>query len=337
MKLTSKFISSELQHGTPEWHQARRNSIGASEIGAIMGLSPYTPAAKIFYIKLGLLPEEEIQNSAVYWGHALEGLIAQSWACHTGEENSYLKGEKKRDIIPVQGYYTTEEHKFITATPDLMSTGFTLNYNEGSIERVPTDKLFPVEIKSISGYSLNQWEAGVPVYYMAQIHAQMMCTNSDYAELAMLKDGRELLIYPIYRNPELCELIIAKCTEFWDRISKARELMKDGVTEEVMSKIASLEPEPEGTPAYGAFLKLKFKVEDKRRIATPEEENLMMSYLQAHSLETQAATSKLDARNKLLRSAEDYSVLNGQNAIMTNRPSGEESKKSYFSIKLIKK
>jgi putative phage-type endonuclease len=336
--MNSVFVNSELVHGSPEWKAARQAFIGASEIGSIMQLSPYTPAAKTFYVKLGLMPEEEITNEAVHWGHSLESLIAEAWQYHTGEDKSYLKKVVQRYCKPVKGYFTIKEYPFIASTPDRMFSGFKLKYDtDGNMEHIKTDLNFPLEIKSISKYSADQWESGIPIYFLAQIHGQMMTTGTDYAELAMLIDGRDLQIYPIYRSKELCELIIAKCVDFWDKVTKAKELMKDGITEEIMSKLSSLEPAPEATPAYLDFVKAKFKVDvEKKRVATPEEEQLMFSYLRALEMEGQAAESKLDARNKLLRLAEDYSQLSTSKVKMVNLPVSADRAKPYFSIKPVK-
>ena len=178
MKTTSIFVPSLLEVGTKEWHENRRNYITASECGAIMQLSPFTPAAKIFYLKLGLLQDDELQNEAVHWGRQLENLIINDWQSHTGEEKSYLKKEKQREAERIQGYYTTKEYPFLASTPDAIFSQFSLKIlPDGNIERTPMSEYCPLEVKSISQWSAGQWQAGIPPFYLCQITLQMICQN----------------------------------------------------------------------------------------------------------------------------------------------------------------
>ena len=53
----SKFELVELEQGTPEWHALRKNSIGASDIPVIMGLSPWQTPYELWARKLGLMEQ----------------------------------------------------------------------------------------------------------------------------------------------------------------------------------------------------------------------------------------------------------------------------------------
>jgi predicted phage-related endonuclease len=81
----SVFIESNLKPGSTEWLANRKNFIGASELGSIMGLSPYLCSAELFHRKLGLMPDNGIENNFVYWGHSLESVIATAWEAYNGE------------------------------------------------------------------------------------------------------------------------------------------------------------------------------------------------------------------------------------------------------------
>jgi predicted phage-related endonuclease len=231
---------------------------------------------------------------------------------------------------------------FLTATPDRMCKaslgGFKVFIDDdGNMQHEPTDKDFPIEIKTISGYASDLWSGGIPISYLCQIHCQMICTNTDYAELCLLKDGRTLEIYPVHRSEELVDMIIAKATDFFNKLTEARELLKGGVTDEVMKQISMLEPAAEGSEAYSEFLKKKFNIEDKTRVATQDEVLLMKNYLRASQLEKQAVDSKLDLKNKLLACAEEFMQLTSDEVSMVNKPKSEQQARAYFSIKLNKK
>lgn len=65
--------------GSPEWHHARRNGLGGSEIAAVLGLSPYESRFTLHHRKAGLAgPQEE--NSEMEWGKRLEPVIADKFA-----------------------------------------------------------------------------------------------------------------------------------------------------------------------------------------------------------------------------------------------------------------
>lgn len=78
------------------WHEWRRGGIGASDIPAISGLSPWATPLSVYLRKRGELPEEP-ENDAMRWGKLLEPIItaeferanpglyvvgAQSWCEH---------------------------------------------------------------------------------------------------------------------------------------------------------------------------------------------------------------------------------------------------------------
>lgn len=65
--------------GTPEWHAARANGIGGSEIAAVLGLSPYESRFSLWHRKKGLIgPVEESEQ--MYWGKVHEPGICARFA-----------------------------------------------------------------------------------------------------------------------------------------------------------------------------------------------------------------------------------------------------------------
>lgn len=65
--------------GTDEWHAARANGIGGSEIAAVLGLSPYESRFSLWHRKKGLIgPVEETEE--MYWGKEHEPAICRRFA-----------------------------------------------------------------------------------------------------------------------------------------------------------------------------------------------------------------------------------------------------------------
>lgn len=76
----SAVLVTDAAPNSDEWHAARRNGIGASEIAAVVGLSPFESPFSLWHRKKGNIPGADPSNPLFYWGHALEPLVAQRFA-----------------------------------------------------------------------------------------------------------------------------------------------------------------------------------------------------------------------------------------------------------------
>ncbi|MFE6868362.1 YqaJ viral recombinase family protein [Kitasatospora sp. NPDC057692] len=65
--------------GSPEWHTARADGVGGSEIAAVMGLSPFESRFSLWHRKQGLLAPVE-ENPQMYWGNRLEPVVLAEFA-----------------------------------------------------------------------------------------------------------------------------------------------------------------------------------------------------------------------------------------------------------------
>lgn len=67
--------------GTPEWAEARAGlTITATEIAAVLGLSPWMSRFTLWHKKAGLRTAPFESNPAVEWGIRLEDVVAAKWA-----------------------------------------------------------------------------------------------------------------------------------------------------------------------------------------------------------------------------------------------------------------
>jgi hypothetical protein len=129
---------------------------------------------------------------------------------------------------------------------------------------------FPVEIKTINKNYASQWLEGVPPYHVCQLNQEMICTNSDYGEIAVLfPDDFSFRVYPFNRDEELCERIIKWSKVFWDKVVIGREAKKKmdlfyanaqvDNGDEMKSIIESNEPEPDDGEAYYDYMKERYQ------------------------------------------------------------------------------
>jgi putative phage-type endonuclease len=170
----------------------RATGIGASEIAAIVRLSPYTSPLDIYCRKRGLT-EEFAGNESSRWGLRLEAPIAEAYTAETGIE---LIGDGRTTIVhPV--------YEFALCTPD----------------RIAADRSRVVEIKTAGIRMAHLWgdpgSDDVPEYYLTQVAWQMAVLDIDMADIAVLIGGNDFRIYSVPRDRELEDALIEAARRFW--------------------------------------------------------------------------------------------------------------------------
>jgi putative phage-type endonuclease len=162
--------------GTPEWHAARANGIGGSEISAVLGLSPHESAFSLWHRKQGNIgPVEESRE--MYWGKKHEPAICDEFTLQHPEL-----------LIVPSGTYRHSIHAWWIANPDRLA--FT-----------PDGHLDIVEAKT--AYDDHEWgEPGtdqVPIHYKAQVRWYCHALGARRAHIAVLiglSDYREYIVEP---------------------------------------------------------------------------------------------------------------------------------------------
>lgn len=176
---------------SPAEIEIRKTGIGASEIGAIAGLSPYAGPLDIYLRKLDLIDDET--SEAAEWGHVLEPVIADRYARETGA------------TLTTCTTLRHPEHPWILATPDRRAA-------------LGADSWL-VEVKTASLRVAHRWgDPGtdeVPEEYLAQVTWQMFVEGSRRADVALLLGGQEYRTYSIPFDPELAAALVERGREFW--------------------------------------------------------------------------------------------------------------------------
>jgi predicted phage-related endonuclease len=306
---------------TPEWYKFRtvgtteyQGGIGASELGKIIGMDVYSPVApELFYYKIGLAQPERVINDPIYWGTRLEPEVIHAWK-HEDTQGRYAYNEMLyretqdpkyliRDSADAKYYLVNNKYPWLFASLDnaILPNQYKIDPNtltwmvDENGEMVRTQGYCPLECKVLVHYSLKRFEGEMNPTYIAQVHQQMIVTETDYAEIAVLElDNRKLRIYPFRRDERFVDIILEATEEFWyKRVVPGRMLAKDyyaalkrGNEQEssrIFAEIQSLEPEVTSGEAYADWVKKQMKTN----------------------------TGKVSGNYKHYKLANDYQMLNG--------------------------
>ena len=167
-----------------EWLHKRKESIGASESGAILGLNPWRSAMDVYFDKVGETEPIE-DNLNMRLGRDLEPIIKKLF-----EEETELTVRNDNKIR------IDEQHSFITTNLDGMVVG----------------KKVPIEYKT-----MGKWDGEISDTYYAQIQHQMMVTNTPYIYFVALVLGfnKNLIIEKYDRDDDFIAEMRHELVNFW--------------------------------------------------------------------------------------------------------------------------
>lgn len=205
------------------WLEARRSGIGASEIGAVLGVDRFRKAWNVWACKTGLAEDPDLSDKEhVDWGRRLEPVIGHAFAERTG-----------RIVRPAGDLVRHSDESWALATLDAWCS-------EGGLEE------WPLEIKTTSVYNEEDWVDGPPEAVLAQVHQQMLVTESSRATVAALIGGQRLVWCDVERDEQLCRKILYQGRDFWRRVVEKDPPPIDGsvATAEALKR---LYPEDDGS------------------------------------------------------------------------------------------
>lgn len=173
-------------------HPDRQQYLGAYDIAAIVGCSPYSSPAQVVMVKRGLIDPQEI-TEAMTMGLLFEDAIL---------------ARAEQDIGPI-----TDRGRFISH-PDHAFLG-------GTIDGIADATL--VDAKNLNYFSLREWEDnGPPELYIVQLNYYAALLNASGepvidAKLACVFGGQTFRLYDIPLDKDLGDLLINKGVEFWNK------------------------------------------------------------------------------------------------------------------------
>jgi putative phage-type endonuclease len=188
------------------WLDKRREGIGGSDAGAILGMSAYGSPLTVYLQKKNLVPKGETSKAA-HRGKILEPMIRAETA----------KDFPELDIEPLPAMLADPEHPFMLANID----GVIFAKAPVEIRGQTIEGLGGHEIKSAkTGFGWSEDE--MPDAYYAQVQHYMKVTGLPWFVVSVyILDDESLNHYVIRRNDEFVARLVAAETDFWKNYIEA--------------------------------------------------------------------------------------------------------------------
>jgi putative phage-type endonuclease len=171
--------------GSPEWHEARKGSLGGSQIGAVLGLNPWESARTCFLKVTGQIPSDITPSMSMRLGTKLEAPILEIFQ----EEHPELQ-------VFTTGTYRNIFNPWAHANPD--AVGMTDN-----------GELTIIEVK----YSSEYWSE-IPRHYVAQVNWYMWVTGVKRAIIVALC-GSSYKEFVVEYDEFVIDSMLAQVKTFW--------------------------------------------------------------------------------------------------------------------------
>ena len=243
-----------------EWHALRKDGIGGSDTGAIMGLNKYTSPLKLYRIKKGIYAEDMEDNVYIKKGKDLESVIFEK----------YVKPDpdlKHFNIIHPEHVFVNKQFPWLRANCD----GLAVNTLERRNNSLLGQSHIVIEIKWVSEWAEANWDGedycGIPASYYAQVQHYMTVTGAGAAFLyAMFDRTWTVKRYVIPYNKSFAIKMLAETKEFHSNLLIDREpkvtatLDKGFMVDELLKMPTVTEPSEELNSEIAEYLSLKEQV-----------------------------------------------------------------------------
>jgi len=188
------------EFGTREgWLEGRQKGIGASEIAAVLGLSPYKSPFAVWAEKTGKAPPQE-DKPVMRRGRDLESLIGDRVAEESGRS-------VHRPLHPWT-IARSLRHPWITCTLDFVQY-------RGAVAGPGA-----CDAKSVGSRSASLWDDpdDAPIGYQMQIQGQLLVMGWDWGSLAgLMMDSWELRLRDYGAHDAVQSAIVEETGNFWDQ------------------------------------------------------------------------------------------------------------------------
>lgn len=171
-----------------EWLAARRQGIAATDVPAILGISPWKSPVAVYAEKLGLV-EDQTETRAMRLGRAAEPALLREYEIETG----------RRAVLSSSLYRHPDVN--LLGTPD-------------AFEVIDPDGIELKTSRRADGWG----EPGtddVPSHYLVQVAVYMALLERPRWYVAALIAGSDFRIYEVRRDMELEGVILEAAARFW--------------------------------------------------------------------------------------------------------------------------
>lgn len=238
------------------WLAYRQSGIGASEVGAVLGLDDYTSSLELYYYKIGDVPRLNVENIYQFMGNVQQDTICDLWQYWAGSEASMIDNYRAERVVRkcrrVNAFVRNPAWPWLYVSFDRV-----INQTEDRQEGT-------LEAKMIGTFEMDKWEAGLPPKFVAQVNQQMLVGELAWGEMALLQDGRRFHVLPFDGSAKIQDEIVRRTHDFWQRVVAGRRLVTEKYealrlhnqrrVDELNAAIDALAPEPDGTLAYADYL-----------------------------------------------------------------------------------
>lgn len=227
-----------------EWHGFRAQGIGASEMAAVLSLSPWASPWSLWAAKLGWLPKRE-PSDKMQFGHRIEPVVADWFTEQTGLHVA-------RPDQGVEMMCANPDRPWLRATPDGIVT-------ENEPSKTQISFWLETDWEPLGGFEMKydsqskRWPR-IPVHYQVQGQAQMAVTGWERVWFAVLH-GWRLEVYELERDQADIDLMVERAEQFWH----------DHV-------LAEVEPPTDGHDATAAAIAQVYStVDDDKKVALDDQ------------------------------------------------------------------
>jgi len=224
-----------------EWLTYRKDHIGGSDAGSIIGFNQYKSPLSLWLEKTGEVePADLSDNAAVRWGLNLEDSVAAEFKGNHPD----LRVERMNRI------YESVERPFQMATVDRNVTD-----SQG--------RRGVLEVKTAHWRRGQDWDEEVPAYYMAQVQHYLSVTGFSFAWVAVLIGGSDYREYYVERDEDFIKVLNERETQFCAMVSSHTMPQLVGTKEEsgrlfgmyAEAQAQDIEDVPENSVATSNFAK----------------------------------------------------------------------------------
>jgi putative phage-type endonuclease len=195
-----------LTPGTAAWDEARAGlTITATEIAAVVGLSPWMSRFTLWHKKSGLATGPFEMTPAVEWGNRLEDAVASKW-----------QDEHPGQLAAPAGTWRHRDREWQRATPDR------LIYTQPAGEFETPDRAEELLEVKTSPFG-DDWgpsgdEDGVPVWYRCQVLWQMDTLGLPRTRFAVLNGGWDYREYTVDYDETEAKILRDAAERFLDDV-----------------------------------------------------------------------------------------------------------------------
>lgn len=334
MKKTLMYV--DISHLTyEEWVLDRKNYIGGSDTATVLpgNLNPYQSTLELFHEKIGIISKIPEESEATYSGHCSEDYIIDNyWRWHNMSNPTHAErmlNVQKGKAGMVRYCRRVKGMKIYDPRMPWININVDGLIQNTRFEKSPRGLL---ECKSGLGWVWNQYEAGIPVFYIIQAQTYMLITGLKYCEIAVLLDGRYFKVFPIAASEEIQDTIRTSTKDFWDKVMEGKQIWNDPDLdeEEKFDYLSQIEPPVDHTNALDKYLKERFRTSYKvgKMKLTPEIQTIGLEYLACNKQLSEINLEKTLNSNKLkkifLDNKVDEVIDANDNVIITNRIEGKK-------------